>query len=248
MRTARSVVLAPIFAALLLCVPPAKADAEYLARAEVRSFIESMHLEHGLEREALERILGEARRQPAVMRLIGPERPTTLQPVRSYPAYRAKFLTKPRIAAGARFWEIHHEHLTRAEDEFGVPAEVILGILGVETAFGQNTGSFRIVDALTTIAFDGPRRQEYFREELKELLLLAHETGVDPLTIKGSYAGAMESSISPAARPTRSAASQAISGHSDGSRARRRLCLCDCLRAVKQTWLQACSASTASTC
>ena len=103
MRTARSVVLAPLFAALLLCVQPAKADADYLARAEVRSFIESMHLEYGLEREALERILGEARRQPAVMRLIGPERPTTLQPVRSYPAYPAKFLTKPRIAAGARF-------------------------------------------------------------------------------------------------------------------------------------------------
>ena len=191
MRTARSVVVAPLFAALVLCVHPAKADTDYLSRAEVRSFIESMHLEYGLEREALERILGEARRQPAVMRLIGPERPITVQPVRSYPAYRAKFLTKPRIAEGARYWEIHHEHLARAEDEFGVPAEVILGILGVETAFGQNTGSFRIVDALTTIAFDGPRRQEYFREELKELLLLAHETGVDPLTIKGSYAGAM---------------------------------------------------------
>ena len=188
---ARSLHAAPLLAVLLLSAPSAEGAADYLSRADVRSFIESMHLEHGLDLDEVERILGEARRQPVVMRLIGPERPTTVQPVRSYPAYRARFLTKPRIAAGVRYWETHAEDLRRAEDEFGVPAEVILGILGVETAFGQNTGSFRIVDALTTIAFDGPRRQEYFREELKELLLLARETGFDPLTIKGSYAGAM---------------------------------------------------------
>ena len=114
-----------------------------------------------------------------------------IAPVRSYPKYRAKFLTKSRIAAGARFWDIHEADLRRAQAEFGVPPEVILGILGVETAFGQNTGSFRVVDSLTTIAFDGPRRQEYFRDELKELLLLARDLNIDPLTIKGSYAGAM---------------------------------------------------------
>jgi membrane-bound lytic murein transglycosylase B len=150
-----------------------------------------MQVEHGLEIAELERILGAARHQPTVVRLIGPERPKTAPPVRSYPRYRAKFLTNVRIAAGTRYWDMHEEYLRRAEAEFGVPAEVILGILGVETAFGQNTGSFRVVDSLATIAFDGPRRQEYFRDELKELLLLARDLSIDPLAIKGSYAGAM---------------------------------------------------------
>jgi membrane-bound lytic murein transglycosylase B len=184
-------VTATLFGALLLATQLAN-GADYLSRAEVQAFIESMHTEHGLELAELERVLGDARHQPTVVRLIGPERPiSTVQPVRSYPAYRAKFLTKARIAAGTRYWDANSKYLSRAEQQFGVPAEVILGILGVETAFGQNTGSFRIVDALATIAFDGPRRQDYFRGELKELLLLARDTGFDPLSLKGSYAGAM---------------------------------------------------------
>lgn len=170
----------------------ATAASEYLARPEVRSFIESMQTEHGLDAAELERVLGEVQYQPTVVRLIGPPQPATApKPVRSYPRYRAKFLTNVRIAAGVRYWATHEEYLRRAEAEFGVPAEVILGILGVETAFGQNTGSFRVVDSLATIAFDGPRRQEYFRDELKELLLLARDMSIDPLEIKGSYAGAM---------------------------------------------------------
>jgi membrane-bound lytic murein transglycosylase B len=181
---------------VLACVvaPAGAADVggDYLSRAEVRAFIESLHIEHGLERLEIERVLRAARHQPTVVRLIGPERSTPAQPiVRSYPAYRAKFLTRTRIAAGLNYWDVHAQHLRRAETEFGVPPEVILGILGVETAFGQNTGSFRVVDALTTIAFDGLRRQDYFRDELKELLLLARDAGFDPLSIKGSYAGAM---------------------------------------------------------
>src|SRR6185295_18138671 len=112
-------------------------------------------------------------------------------PARSYERYRARFLTPDLISAGAQFWSLHAKDLARAESEYGVPAEVIVGILGVETAFGQNTGSFRIIDALASIAFDGERRQDYFREELKELLLLARDSGIDPLVIKGSYAGAV---------------------------------------------------------
>lgn len=168
------------------------AHADYLARTDVQSFIRSMHLAHGLELEELERVLGAARHQPAVVRLIGPTRtPQTRPVVRSYPAYRAKFLTRTRIEEGVRYWEMHAEDLRRAEARYGVPQEVILGILGVETAFGQNTGSFRVIDALATIAFDGPRRQDYFREELEHLLLLSREIGFDPLTLRGSYAGAM---------------------------------------------------------
>jgi len=179
-------------AALALGAMPAQASGNYLSRAEVLSFIGDLHFEYGLDPIELERVLGEARHLPRVVRLIGPERQVTAPPpVRSYPRYRAKFITPTRIQAGLHYWELHEPALRRAEAEFGVPAEVILGILGVETAFGRNTGSFRVIDVLATIAFDGPRRRDYFREELKELLLLARELGIDPLAIKGSYAGAM---------------------------------------------------------
>jgi membrane-bound lytic murein transglycosylase B len=176
---------------LALGAGPAQA-ADYLSRSEVLSFIGDLHSQYAFDLRELERILGEARHQPSVVRLIGPERSAEARkPVRSYPKYRAKFLTPTRVNAGVQYWQEHETDLRRAETEYGVPAEVILGILGVETAFGRNTGSFRVIDALATIAFDGPRRQEYFREELKELLLLAREIGLDPLAIKGSYAGAM---------------------------------------------------------
>ena len=179
-------------ATLLSFVATTESKADYLARDDVRSFIEAMQSEHGIDAAEIERVIGSARFQPTVFRLIGPEPVLPTKPiVRNYPAYRGKFLTKTRIAAGIRYWAMHEKQLRRAEIEFGVPAEVILGILGVETAYGQNTGSFRIVDALATIAFDGPRRQDYFRDELKELFLLARDTGFDPLAIRGSYAGAM---------------------------------------------------------
>jgi membrane-bound lytic murein transglycosylase B len=150
-----------------------------------------MREEHGLEASDLERILGDVRYTPVAVRLIGPPPTSAPSPARSYARYRAKFLTPQLIAAGSNFWALHSDDLARAEEEFGVPAQVIIGILGVETNFGRNTGSFRAIDALATIAFDGTRRQEYFREELKELLLLARETGMDPLGIMGSYAGAV---------------------------------------------------------
>ena len=180
----------PLFALCLLAAQPVLAR-DYLSRSEVRDFIASMSDEHGIEVSDLERILGAARYDPTVVRLIGPEPSSAPSPARSYSRYRAKFLTPDLISAGARFWTEHADDLARAEAEFGVPAEVILGILGVETHYGRNTGSFRAIDALATIAFDGVRRQEYFRGELKELLLLARETGIDPLLIKGSYAGAV---------------------------------------------------------
>jgi membrane-bound lytic murein transglycosylase B len=178
--------------ALILIASPAQATTEYLSRPDVLSFISSLQAEHGFEVAELERVLGEARYEPVVVRLIGPDRPATAPPpVRSWPRYRKKFLSRGRINAGVQYWQMHEAALSRAEAEYGVPAEVILGILGVETAYGRNTGSFRVVDALATIAFDGVRRQDDFREELKELLLLARELRIDPLALKGSYAGAM---------------------------------------------------------
>jgi len=182
-----------LLAASLLAAQPTLAGSDYLSRPDVRSFIDSMSEEHGIDSSYLERILGDIRYTPAAVRLLGPAPSSTPSPSpsRSYPRYRAKFLTPALIAAGSRFWSLHAEDLARAEAEFGVPAEVILGILGVETSYGRNTGSFRAIDALGTIAFDGVRRQDYFRDELKELLLLARDSGIDPLDIKGSYAGAV---------------------------------------------------------
>ncbi len=167
------------------------ASPEYLARPDVREFIESMREEHGIETAYLERALRAVRYQPTVIRLTTPVPSSAPSPARSYANYRSKFLTPDLIAAGTKFWTDHAEHLDRAEQEYGVPPELILGIIGVETRYGQNTGSYRAIDALATIAFDGARRQDFFRSELKELLLLAREKQVDPLGIKGSYAGAV---------------------------------------------------------
>jgi membrane-bound lytic murein transglycosylase B len=183
-----------VVALSLLATTPAAASGGYLARAEVREFISQLHAEHGLAVDQLEHIFREARHDARVVRLIGPP-PSATPPqrprVRSYGAYRLRFVNTERIGAGLRFWEEHEDTLARAEREFGVPAEVIVSILGVETVYGRNTGSFRVVDALTTIAFDGLRRQEYFRSELVEFLLLTREIGADPLALRGSFAGAM---------------------------------------------------------
>jgi membrane-bound lytic murein transglycosylase B len=188
----RALVAAGGLAMLVLTASPARANTPYLERPEVLTFMSDLQSQYGFDIAELERVLGDARYEPRVVQLIGPERPSSAAPVvRSWPGYRARFLTRARINAGVQYWQLHEDDLRRAQAEFGVPAQVILGILGVETAFGRNTGSFRTVDALATIAFDGPRRQEYFREELKELLLLSREMKVDPLALRGSYAGAM---------------------------------------------------------
>jgi membrane-bound lytic murein transglycosylase B len=131
------------------------------------------------------------RHEPVVVRLLNPEPSSAPSPARSYSRYRSKFITPDVIAAGTEFWSQHEPVFRRAQEDFGVPPEVILGILGVETSYGRNTGSFRALDALATAAFDGARRQAFFRDELKELILLSRERGIDPLLIKGSYAGAV---------------------------------------------------------
>ncbi|MEO8017691.1 MAG: lytic murein transglycosylase B [Pseudomonadota bacterium] len=175
----------------LIAAQPALAGSDYLDRADVRAFMESMRAEYGIETSVLDHIIGDARYSPAAVRLVGPPPSSAPAQARSYSRYREKFLTPALISFGTQFWALHAAELGRAEKEFGVPPEVILGILGIETQYGRNTGSFRVIDALVTIAFDGTRRQEFFRDELKELLLLARDKKVDPLLIKGSYAGAV---------------------------------------------------------
>ena len=139
--------------------------------------------------------LAQAQRLPSVERLV---LPPSSPAAKNWAAYRARFIEPIRIQAGLRFWQNNRSALERAEREYGVPASVIVGIIGVETLYGQNTGNFRILDALATLAFHFPTahpraaaRQAFFQSELEQFLLLTSRSGADPLNVRGSYAGAM---------------------------------------------------------
>ncbi len=139
--------------------------------------------------------IGQARHIPAVVRLMQPAPRGT---PKNWAAYRARFVEPVRLRAGQRFWEAHRDTLARAEREFGVPASLIVGVIGVESLYGRHTGTFRVIDALTTLAFDFPAshpraaaRTEFFRGELEQYLSLTERTGADPQSLLGSYAGAM---------------------------------------------------------
>ena len=160
----------------------------------VGEFIDEMNTDYGFERDALRTLFGQAHYLDSVVKLINP---APAGRAKNWSAYRARFIEPRRLNAGVAFWNRYAQELDRAQQEFGVPAEVIIGILGVETLYGQSTGKFRVVDALTTLAFaypDTPNRSlrmQYFRNELKQTLLYARESGVDPLSLSGSFAGAI---------------------------------------------------------
>ncbi len=124
-------------------------------------------------------------------------KPSTSGKTRNWQTYRARMIEPVRVAAGVRFWNTYEKYLDKAEKKYGVPAYIIVGILGIETIYGRDTGRFRTLDALTTLAFyypDAPNRasrQEFFRKELEQFLLLATQNKIDPLSIYGSYAGAI---------------------------------------------------------
>ncbi len=143
----------------------------------------------------IDETLSQAKRLPSIEKLV---LPPSSPSAKNWAAYRARFIEPTRIQAGARFWQTHRSALEKAEREYGVPAAIIVGIIGVETLYGQNTGSFRIIDALSTLAFHFPlahpraaERQAFFRSELEQFLLLTSRSATDPLAIRGSYAGAM---------------------------------------------------------
>jgi membrane-bound lytic murein transglycosylase B len=160
---------------------------DYARRPDVLAFVEHMHADHGFSAPALRRMFAKVRYQPQVIAAM--TRPLVSPP--PYDEFAARFLDPARVEAGAEFWREHAQALDRARLSFGVPPEIVVAILGVETYYGRNTGSYRVIDALTTLAFDYPRRADFFRRELEEYLLLAREQGVSPLEPKGSYAGAI---------------------------------------------------------
>jgi membrane-bound lytic murein transglycosylase B len=169
---------------LVLCCTVQLASAADLPG--IPAFIDEMVAKHQLKRDALDRIFAHAQHQPSVIAAIS--RPATIKP---WLEYRASFVNAQRIQRGLEFWHKHALALQRAEQQYGVPQEIIVAIIGVETIYGKNAGTYRTIDSLTTLAFDYPRRADFFRSELENYLLLAQEQQFDLLATHSSYAGAM---------------------------------------------------------
>lgn len=173
--------------ALLSVNTIASSTQDYVGRADVDTFIDEMVSEHQFSRDEMEAWFAEAVKKQNILKAIA--RPA--ERTHTWASYQDIFLTSSRLSKGVDFWIENEATLARAEAEFGVPAEVIVAIIGVETRYGGNKGSFRVIDALSTLGFDYPPRSSFFRKELKEFFLLAREQKQDPLTLIGSYAGAM---------------------------------------------------------
>ena len=154
-------------------------------------FINDMVSKHNFGKLYLTKLLGKAKVKQSILKIMfRPAKKSKAKP-KPWHKYRKIFVNAKKIKAGVKFWNNNAKTLKRAEATFGVPAKIIVAIIGVETIYGKNTGNFRVLDALTTLAFHYPRRADYFRKELENYLILTHDEGIDPLQQKGSYAGAM---------------------------------------------------------
>ncbi len=166
--------------------------ARYGSRPDVREFALLVAERRQLPADWIQLQLAQAKRQPTAQRLMMPPPAGT---AKNWAAYRDRFVEPQRVMAGARFWQDNADWLHRAEARFGVPAEIVVGIVGVETFFGRITGNFRVLDVLATLAFDFPTgrsdRSPFFRGELEEFLVMCQREGLDPTQPKGSFAGAM---------------------------------------------------------
>ena len=173
---------------------PQRSGPPYAERQDAMEFAEDVAARHDLDPAWVRRMVGQAQNLAVVSRLM---QPAPAAQAKNWRVYRSRFIDPVRIAAGVRFWRGNRDTLERAEQEFGVPAEIIVGIVGVETIYGQQMGDFRIIDALATLAFDFPsshpraaERTKYFRGELEQFLLHHREQKTSPLRPRGSYAGA----------------------------------------------------------
>jgi membrane-bound lytic murein transglycosylase B len=171
----------------------AQADlAAYGQRDDVMRFATELAERHGLDASWVKAMLADARYVPNVAKFIMPPPTGT---AKNWAAYRARFVEPLRIRTGLAFWREHEKWLQRAEEMYGVPPEIVIGVIGVETLYGRHMGNFRVLDALATLSFDFPTgrkdRSAFFRDELEQLFVLAHNEKADPRNFKGSYAGAM---------------------------------------------------------
>lgn len=170
----------------LVFATPAHADRRPIQSVEVDRFIQEMRERHGFEQEELVDLFAQTHLLPNVLEAIS--RPAEAKP---WYEYRRIFLTPTRVDEGVEFWMSHRDILERAEETFGVPPEIIVAIIGVETLYGRYKGKIRVLDSLATLGFHYPRRSKFFRSELEQFLLLTREEEFDPVALRGSYAGAM---------------------------------------------------------
>lgn len=159
----------------------------YTERSDVHDFIQDLVARHAFDAEELRLVFSRAQREDAVLALM------RAQPRQSdsWEAYRALFVNERHVRAGLEYWKSHRAALARARAVHGVPEEIVVAIIGVETFYGRNTGRWRVIDALATLAFDYPPRARFFRGELENYLLFARELQLDVFSVKGSYAGAI---------------------------------------------------------
>ena len=195
---------------LLIFIGAPLVQAVDVDRPEVKKFVDQMVEISDYDRETLNAILSDAKTQQTIIDAIS--RPA--EKSKEWYEYRAIFITNERIKAGAAFWREHEQALNRISDETGVSREILVGIIGVETYYGRITGNYRVIDALTTLAFDYPRRSKFFSRELQEFLLLVLEEDMNAADATGSYAGAMGR---PQFMPS-SFRAYAVDGSDDGKR------------------------------
>jgi membrane-bound lytic murein transglycosylase B len=177
----------PAFAAVLaLAVLAPQSTAQPPLEPEVALFIDEMVGKHQFRRAELQRLIAKVQPRPSIIRAM--TAPATARP---WYEFRGTYVNRIRIDGGVKFWRVHAHAVERASREYGVPEELIVATIGIETHYGRNTGGFRVLEALSMLAFQYPPRAEFFRRELEEYLLLAREAGLDPMAVRGSYAGAI---------------------------------------------------------
>lgn len=187
--TLSAILLPSLVSAQAKSAAPPKQASSFGDRPEVRAFIEQMAQSHGFERTTLQSMFDQLKPSDRVIRLMTPG--TGGSHRRSWREYRARFIEPVRINGGLDFWQDNGAELKLASALYGVPEEIIVAIIGVETIYGRNTGNFSVAQALSTLAFDFPPRANYFRSELEQFLLYTRENRLDPLEPLGSYAGAI---------------------------------------------------------
>ena len=167
-------------------------NSRYVDRADTISLGNKLAEQYQLDPTWVRAMLGQAKYKESVARLIMPGSATG---AKNWALYRSRFVEPVRIKAGVAFWRTYQSDLQRAEDQWGVPAHIIAGILGVETIYGRNVGNYRVLDALTTLSLDFPKgrsdRSAFFQKELGEFLKMTQEQKLDPTAVLGSYAGAL---------------------------------------------------------
>ena len=179
--------LVPCILFLSSTLLPATAAGFDTSRDDISGFIDEMVAKHAFDRDYLERAFVAAESKQRILDAISRPAEKTL----TWPEYRRIFVRPEKIRAGVEFWQAHGDDIAAVSEATGVTPEILVGIIGVETNFGSNTGGYRVIDALATLAFDYPPRARFFRQQLEEFLLLVREEGMDALAPTGSYAGAM---------------------------------------------------------